>query len=62
MSESERADDIDFYLECARFVSIIANNAHSRLAYLDMSGNLIGSAENLNVVNPDLVTGGEVLQ
>ena len=34
---------------------------NKNLTNLDMSNNLIGSDENLNVVNPDLITGGEAI-
>jgi hypothetical protein len=45
--------------ECERFVTSLKTNKH--LVALDLSENLIGSAENLNTVMPDLVTGGEAL-
>jgi len=45
--------------ECCRFVEALATNKN--LTHLDMSNNLIGSDENLNVVNPDLITGGEAI-
>ena len=48
--------DVDDY-ECTNFVNALKKN-HS-LRELDLSNNLIGSAENLNTVMPDLVTGGE---
>ena len=45
--------------ECELFVAALKNN--STLIELDMSNNLLGSSEQLNVVMPDLVTGGEAL-
>ncbi|GMH46804.1 hypothetical protein TrLO_g5454 [Triparma laevis f. longispina] len=45
--------------ECFRFIEALATN--QTLTSLDMSNNLIGSDENLNVVNPDLITGGEAI-
>lgn len=43
--------------ECARFVDVLMNNR--QLRELDMSNNLLGKDENLNVVMPDFLTGGE---
>lgn len=45
--------------ECARFVEVLMHNRC--LKELDMSKNLLGKDENLNVVKPDFVTGGEIL-
>ncbi|GMI09133.1 hypothetical protein TrVE_jg12628 [Triparma verrucosa] len=45
--------------ECFRFIEALATN--QTLTALDMSNNLIGSDESLNVVNPDLITGGEAI-
>ena len=45
--------------ECFRFIEALATN--NTLTNLDLSNNLIGSDENLNVVNPDLITGGEAI-
>lgn len=45
--------------ECARFVEVLMNNR--MLLELDMSNNLLGKDENLNVVMPDFLTGGESL-
>lgn len=45
--------------ECAHFVEVLMRNRH--LKELDMSKNLIGKDENLNVVKADFVTGGESL-
>lgn len=53
----QRADVDDF--ECERFVSAIGMN--KSLVNLDLSYNLIGGAENLNTVMPDLITGGEAI-
>jgi Leucine-rich repeat (LRR) protein len=50
--------DVDDY-ECERFVEAIKDN--KSLLELELSHNKIGSAENLNTVMPDLVTGGEAL-
>ncbi len=49
-----RNADVDDF-ECERFVEAIKNN--KSLVELDLSNNKIGSAENLNTVMPDLVTG-----
>lgn len=43
--------------ECARFIDVLMNNR--QLRELDMSNNLLGKDENLNVVMPDFLTGGE---
>ncbi|KAJ1393741.1 hypothetical protein B484DRAFT_408123 [Ochromonadaceae sp. CCMP2298] len=53
-----RSADVDDF-ECERFVEAIKQNRS--LVELDLSNNLIGSAENLNTVMPDLITGGEAL-
>lgn len=45
--------------ECARFVHVLMHNRH--LKELDLSNNLLGKDENLNVVQPDFETGGESL-
>jgi Ran GTPase-activating protein (RanGAP) involved in mRNA processing and transport len=50
--------DVDDY-ECERFVEAIKDN--KSLLELELSHNKIGSAENLNTVMPDLITGGEAL-
>jgi len=50
--------DVDDY-GCERFVEAIKDN--KSLLELELSHNKIGSAENLNTVMPDLVTGGEAL-
>ena len=50
--------DVDDY-ECERFITSIQNN--STLTEIDLSSNQIGSAEALNVVKPELVTGGEAI-
>ena len=47
--------------ECARFVSAITSNVDTQLVYLDLQRNLIGRSEQLNVVQPDFVTGGEAI-
>ena len=51
----KNADVDDF--ECEQFVSALVSNEN--LKELDLSNNQIGSAENLNTVMPDVVTGGE---
>lgn len=45
--------------ECASFVKVLMNNR--MLKELDLSKNLLGKDENLNVVMPDFLTGGESL-
>lgn len=45
--------------ECHHFVEVLKHN--KTLTYIDMSENLLGKDENLNAVNPDIVTGGESL-
>jgi len=50
--------DVDDY-ECERFVEAIKDN--TSLVELELSHNKIGSAENLNTVMPNLITGGEAL-
>jgi hypothetical protein len=52
-----KADIDDF--ECERFLAAIKGN--KVLTELDLSNNLLGSAENLNTVMPDLITAGEAL-
>jgi hypothetical protein len=51
------ADVGDF--ECETVIASIQNNLN--LTEIDLSSNRIGSAELLNVVRPDLVTGGEAI-
>lgn len=53
----QSADVDDF--ECARFVLALQNNPSSRLQELDLTRNLLGAAEELNTVMPELVTAGE---
>lgn len=50
--------DVDDH-ECSNFVEAIKTNME--LKEIDLSNNKIGSAENLNTVYPDLITGGEAL-
>ena len=50
--------DVDDY-ECEQFITSIKSN--SVLTEIDLSNNKIGSAEALNVVKPDLITGGEAI-
>jgi Ca2+-binding EF-hand superfamily protein len=45
--------------ECHNFVEVLKHN--KTLTYIDMSDNLLGKDENLNAVNPDIITGGESL-
>ena len=45
--------------ECHNFVEVLKHNR--TLTYIDMSENLLGKDENLNAVNPDIITGGESL-
>jgi Ran GTPase-activating protein (RanGAP) involved in mRNA processing and transport len=45
--------------ECAAFVKVLMNNR--MLKELDLSKNMLGKDENLNVVMPDFLTGGESL-
>ena len=45
--------------ECHNFVEVLKHNA--TLTFIDMSENLLGKDENLNAVNPDIITGGESL-
>jgi Ran GTPase-activating protein (RanGAP) involved in mRNA processing and transport len=52
------AGDIDDG-ECAHFIEVLMNNRQLKL--LDLSNNLIGKDENLNVVQPDFTTGAEAL-
>ena len=53
-----KSADVDDF-ECERFVEAIKLN--KSLKELDLASNKIGSAENLNTVMPDLVTGGEAI-
>lgn len=53
-----RSADIDDF-ECDTFVRALHTNVHLR--ELDLSSNLIGSAENLNTVLGSVKTGGETL-
>lgn len=48
--------DVDDH-ECAQFIKSILEN--STLTEIDLSANKIGSAESLNTVKPDFITGGE---
>ena len=50
--------DVDDF-ECSRFVEAIRENRSLR--ELDLSNNKLGTAENLNTVMPDIITGGEAL-
>jgi Ca2+-binding EF-hand superfamily protein len=50
--------DIDDH-ECHLFVQALKSN--TVLEHLDLSRNKIGHAENLNTVQPDLITGGEAI-
>ena len=45
--------------ECVEFIDALATNKN--LTDLDMSRNIIGSDESLNVVQPELTTGGEAI-
>jgi len=45
--------------ECVEFIEALATNRN--LTDLDMSRNIIGSDESLNVVQPELTTGGEAI-
>jgi len=53
-----KSADVDDF-ECGRFVEAMCTNLN--LLELDLSQNLLGSAEALNAVNPDVTTGGERL-
>jgi len=53
-----RRADIDD-CECGKFVTALTHN--TTLELLDLSHNLLGQAETLNTVMPDLVTAGEAL-
>ena len=53
----QKADIDDF--EAEGFITKLMNN--QTLTEIDLSNNLLGSAENLNTVMPDLTTGGEAL-
>lgn len=53
-----RNADVDDY-ECSQFIEALKQNP--RLTELDLSSNKIGSAENLNTVMPDIITGGEAI-
>lgn len=50
--------DVDDF-ECGRFIEAVKQNRSLR--ELDLSSNKIGTAENLNTVMPDIVTGGEAI-
>ena len=50
--------DIDDF-ECADFMQDLTHNRS--LEIISLADNLIGDAENLNIVNPDLTTGGEAI-
>lgn len=50
--------DVNDY-ECEKFITALQNN--NNLIYLDLSDNRIGSAEALNFVRPNLITGGEAI-
>lgn len=52
-----QADVDDF--ECEAFIAAVKENRS--LIELELSGNSIGAAENLNTVYPDLITGAEAL-
>jgi hypothetical protein len=52
-----KADVDDF--ECEAFIESVKQN--KSIKELDLSNNLIGQAENLNTVMPDLITGGEAI-
>lgn len=54
----QRADINDF--GCQRLIAAIKNNDNN-LIEIDLSNNKIGSAEALNTVKPDLVTGAEAI-
>lgn len=45
--------------ECANLAQAIADNRS--ITSLSLTNNMIGANELLNVVNPDLITGGEAL-
>ena len=45
--------------EATRFIQAIQANSHSVLEELDLTRNLLGGAEQLNTVMPELVTAGE---
>jgi Ran GTPase-activating protein (RanGAP) involved in mRNA processing and transport len=45
--------------ECHKFVAALAGNTD--LEDLDLSNNIIGQTETLNILQPDLITGGEAL-
>ena len=53
-----RNADIDDF-ECAHFVTALKDNVQTKLEELDMMKNLLGSAEQLNVVMPEMTTAGE---
>ena len=50
--------DVNDY-QCEKFITALQYN--STLLYLDLSNNKIGNAEALNVVKPNLITGGEAI-
>ena len=47
--------------ECVAWVRALIKNKHNQLEHLDLSENTIGGSEIENVINPELLTGGEVL-
>lgn len=53
-----KSADVDDF-ECGRFIEAIKQN--QSLKELDLSYNKLGSAEALNTVMPDIVTGGEAI-
>ena len=53
-----RNADVDDF-ECSRFVTSLKDNPNTKLQELDLTQNLLGSAEQLNVVMPELTTAGE---
>lgn len=53
-----RNADVDDF-ECTRFITAIKENKETKLQELDLTQNLLGSAEQLNVVMPELTTAGE---
>lgn len=53
-----KSADVDDF-ECERFIEAIKQN--KSLRELNLSANKIGTAENLNTVMPDIITGGEAI-
>ncbi|CAM9653958.1 unnamed protein product [Chrysoparadoxa australica] len=53
-----RKADIDDY-ECAEFMEACKSN--TSIQHLDLARNFIGTAETINFLNPDFVTGGEAI-